>query len=201
MSMVGNKTGFYIGEVFGDIVGLISLLKNFLVGTGAAAGAALTIAGPGGAVVTLGAGAIAVSIAGGISIQCIVNDTLSAGGSLGEDVGDELEEGKKNKGDSEAGDIDLDKKPTANSSKLQNFINSLYKGQGNPNQIGNGTTMDSIRYEVETGNPVEGKFHSQKGQEFMNGINKLINSGSLDAHDETIARAIVEDIANALAGK
>lgn len=199
--MVGNKTGFYIGEVFGDIVGLISLLKNFLVGTGAAAGAALTIAGPGGAVVTLGAGAIAVSIAGGISIQCIVNDTLSAGGSLGEDVGDELEEGKKNKGDSEAGDIDLDKKPTANSSKLQNFINSLYKGQGNPNQIGNGTTMDSIRYEVETGNPVEGKFHSQKGQEFMNGINKLINSGSLDAHDETIARAIVEDIANALAGK
>lgn len=199
--MVGNKTGFYIGEVFGDIVGLISLLKNFLVGTGAAAGAALTIAGPGGAVVTLGAGAIAVSIAGGISIQCIVNDTLSAGGSLGEDVGDELEEGKKNKGDSEAGDIDLDKKPTANSSKLQNFINSLYKGQGNPNQIGNGTTMDSIRYEVETGNPVEGKFHSQKGQEFMNGINKLINSGSLDAHDEAIARAIVEDIANALAGK
>lgn len=61
--------------------------------------------------------------------------------------------------------------------------------------------MDSIRHEVETGNPVEGKFHSQKGQEFMNGINKLINSGSLDAHDEAIARAIVEDIANALAGK
>ena len=35
----------------------------------------------------------------------------------------------------------------------------------------------------------------------MSGINKLINSGALDAHDEAIARAIVEDIANALAGK
>lgn len=104
-------------------------------------------------------------------------------------------------GDSETGDINLDNKPSAHSNKLQNFINSLYKGQGNPNQIGNGTTMDSIRYELETGNPVEGKFHSQKGQEFMNGINKLINSGDLDAHDEAIAKAIVEDIANALAGK
>lgn len=69
----------------------------------------------------------------------------------------------------ETENINLDNKPKANSSKLQNFINSLYKGQGNPNQIGNGTTMDSIRYELETGNPVEGKFHSQKGQEFING--------------------------------
>ncbi len=95
----------------------------------------------------------------------------------------------------------LDNKPSAHSSKLQNFIDRLYKGQGNPNQIGNGTTMDVIRYELETGNPVEGKFHFQKGQEFMNGINKLINNGVLDAHDEAIARAIVENIANALAGK
>ena len=98
-------------------------------------------------------------------------------------------------------DIDLSVKPVAHNSKLQNFINSLYKGQGNPNQIGNGTTMDSIRYEVETGNPVEGKFHSQKGQEFVNGINKLLNSGSLDAYDETIARAIVADILDALSEK
>ncbi|THF81684.1 S8 family serine peptidase [Cohnella fermenti] len=98
-------------------------------------------------------------------------------------------------------EVNLDVKPQANSTKLQNFINSLYKGQGNPNQIGNGTTMDSIRYEVHTGNPVEGKFHSQKGQEFMNGINKLISSGTLDAQDEVIAKAIVQDIANALAGK
>ncbi|GMX64010.1 hypothetical protein Elgi_04570 [Paenibacillus elgii] len=61
--------------------------------------------------------------------------------------------------------------------------------------------MDSIRYEVQTGNSVEGKFHSQKGQEFTNGINKLINSGTLDAQDKAIAKAIVQDIANALAGK
>lgn len=68
------------------------------------------------------------------------------------------------KGEAETGDIDLDQKPTANSSKLQNFIDSLYKGQGNPNQIGNGTTMDSIRYELESGNPVEGKFHLKKAK-------------------------------------
>ena len=97
--------------------------------------------------------------------------------------------------------VDLNKKPTAKNKSLKNFIDSLYKGQGNPNQVGNGTTMDSIRYEIKTGNMVEGKFHSQKGQEFMNGINKLINGGTLDADDLKIAKAIVEDIANALAGK
>lgn len=81
---------------------------------------------------------------------------------------------------------------------MQNFINSLYKGQGNPNQIGNGTTMDSIRYELATGNPVEGRFHSQK---FINGINKLINSGDLSTLDEEIARALVADIMAALSRK
>ena len=121
-------------------------------------------------------------------------------GETGEIAGDGGESGQTFNKNSKFTDIDLNQKPTANSNKLQNFINSLYKGQGNPNQIGNGTTMDSIRYEIKTGNPVEGKFHSQKGQEFMNGINKLINSGSLDEHDEAIANAIVRDIANALSG-
>lgn len=99
------------------------------------------------------------------------------------------------------GQIDLDIKPTTHSQKPQNFIDSLYKGQGNPNQIGNGTTMDSIRYELETGNPVEGKFHSLKGQQFMNGLNKLANSGNLDDHDLAIVKALVNDLVNALAGK
>ncbi len=99
------------------------------------------------------------------------------------------------------GNINLDEKPEVNSSKLRNFINSLYKGQGNPNQIGNGTTMDSIRYEVETGNPVEGKFHSQKGKEFVNGIKKLIDNNLLDEHDKEIALAVINDILNALSGK
>ena len=98
-------------------------------------------------------------------------------------------------------DINLDEKPSANNVRLQNFINSLYKGQGNPNQVGNGTTMDSIRYEKATGQPVEGKFHSQKGQEFMNGITKLLNSDVLDDEDSYLAKALLEDIANALSGK
>jgi len=63
-------------------------------------------------------------------------------------------------GNGNSSDIDLDVKPKVDSPKLQNLINSLYKGQGNPNQIGNGTTMDAIRYEFSTGNLVEGKSQS-----------------------------------------
>jgi len=104
-------------------------------------------------------------------------------------------------GNGNSSNIDLDVKPKVDSSKLQNFINSLYKGQGNPNQIGNGTTMDAIRYEFSTGNLVEGKSHANKGKEFISGINKLINSGTLSDSDLAVAKAIVEDLQNALLGK
>jgi len=56
-------------------------------------------------------------------------------------------------------EIDLDQRPKTNNSKLQNLITYLYKGQGNPNKIGNGTTMAAIRYELSTWHLVEDRSH------------------------------------------
>jgi hypothetical protein len=47
--------------------------------------------------------------------------------------------------------------------------------------IGNGTTMDAIRYELKTGKPVGGRFHNQKEQDYSRALEKLINSGKLNA--------------------
>ncbi len=98
------------------------------------------------------------------------------------------------------GCFNLDIKPVVSNSKLQNIVKDLYKGQNMPNVIGNGTTMDSIRYELKTGQPVGGKFHSQKGQDYSRALQKLLNGGSMDANDKTAAQAIYDDLQKALAG-
>lgn len=52
------------------------------------------------------------------------------------------------------GKIDLTVKPTAENQKFQNAINQLYR----PNAtVGNGSTMDAIRHELNTGQLVGGK--------------------------------------------
>ncbi|WP_148466836.1 polymorphic toxin-type HINT domain-containing protein [Paenibacillus senegalimassiliensis] len=94
-----------------------------------------------------------------------------------------------------------DLKPTVTNTKLNNLVESLYKGQKMPEIVGNGTTMDSIRHELRTGEPVGGKFHSQKGQEFSNALRKLLNSGDLNEQDTKTAQMLYDDLQNALAGK
>ena len=101
----------------------------------------------------------------------------------------------------EAEQIDLDIKPVAANEKLKNIINNLYKGQSNPNRIGNGTTMDAIRSELATGKPTGGKYHSQKGQESIQGLRNLLDKGVLSAEDAYIAQKLIEDLTNALAGR
>ena len=95
----------------------------------------------------------------------------------------------------------LSVKPLAENQKLNNIIGNLYKGQSNPNMIGNGTTMDAVRNELLTGNPTGGTFHSIKAMESMNGLNNLINSGILSLSDQSIANALIDDLAKALAGQ
>jgi hypothetical protein len=53
-------------------------------------------------------------------------------------------------------------------------VNDLYKGQDNPNSLGNGTTMDAVRNELLTGEPTFGRSHTQKLKEYMNALNKLL---------------------------
>ncbi len=92
----------------------------------------------------------------------------------------------------------LDIRPTVSNTKLNNLVNDIYKGQNSKILTGNGTTMDSIRYELKTGIPVGGKFHSIKGQNIINGLNNLIKSGKLNASDQKVATTLLQDMIDAL---
>ena len=59
----------------------------------------------------------------------------------------------------------------------------------------------AVRQELETGASVGGKFHSIKAAGRANELNKLINSGRLSTKDTNLARAIMQDLRNALAGE
>jgi hypothetical protein len=96
--------------------------------------------------------------------------------------------------------IDINVKPDVTNSKLKNIINDLYKGQGGANTIGNGTTMDAVRNEIITGEATNGKFHTQKLNDYVNALQKRLRAGDLNAYDESVAKAILEDALNALAG-
>lgn len=53
------------------------------------------------------------------------------------------------------------------SPKLQNHVNNLYRGTQNPARVGNGTTMDAVRFELQTGLHVHERTHSLKAQETL----------------------------------
>ena len=95
----------------------------------------------------------------------------------------------------------MNKKPEVENQKLNNIVNDLYKGQDNPNHVGNGTTMDAVRNEIITGEPTFGRWHTQKLTDSLNGLNNLLNSGNLSAKDTDIVKALIEEILNALKGK
>jgi RHS repeat-associated protein len=79
--------------------------------------------------------------------------------------------------------------------KLRNFIEYLYRKTAT---VGNGSTADAIRYERSTGILLSPAGHSTKGKEAIKGLEKLINSGTLDPKDKEIAQQIVNDLRDAL---
>ena len=97
--------------------------------------------------------------------------------------------------------INLNQKPNVTNEKLKNIINDLYKGQGGPNTIGNGTTMDAVRNEIKTGLPTNGKFHTQKLNDYLNALQRRLRAGDLNDYDKSVVNALIEDITNALNGK
>jgi hypothetical protein len=64
--------------------------------------------------------------------------------------------------------------PVVSNTKLQNIVNDLYKGTTNPGRVGTGTTADAVRNELVTGLATGGKFHSEKAQIYINGLNKVL---------------------------
>jgi RHS repeat-associated protein len=88
-------------------------------------------------------------------------------------------------------------KPLAESSVLQKIIDQLYK----PTDKLLGGTAGAVRHELSTGELLSPTGHSIKAGERISQLNGLINSGTLSANDTTLARAIVQDLQNARAGR
>ena len=97
--------------------------------------------------------------------------------------------------------VDINQKPIVSNEKLKNIVDDLYKGQGGPNTIGNGTTMDAVRNEIITGNPTNGKFHTQKLNDYLNALQRRLRAGDLNAYDTSVVNALIEDIIKALNGQ
>jgi hypothetical protein len=89
--------------------------------------------------------------------------------------------------------------PVVSNTKLQNIVNDLYKGTTNPGRVGTGTTADAVRNELVTGLATGGKFHSEKAQIYINGLNKVLKQ-DLTASDRLVAQSLLDDLTNALGG-
>lgn len=92
-------------------------------------------------------------------------------------------------------------KPDVDDPKLRRYMDDFWKGQNNPNRVGNGSTADAIRQELKTGKPTGGRFHSQKGRELANGLrNWLRRNPSASPSDISAAQTTLADIVSALGG-
>lgn len=99
-------------------------------------------------------------------------------------------------------------KPKAYDSDLHKIINRAYRSNA---QIGSGSTADAIRYERLTGQPIKGKFHTQKGEQMVRQLEKwlknhptsdpLLNNAEDFArrlNDRQVAESILLDLKDAL---
>jgi hypothetical protein len=92
-------------------------------------------------------------------------------------------------------------KPSITDPKLNNIVEDLYKGTKVPNRIGTGSTADAIRNELKTGQPTYGRFHSQKGREYVRALEKwLCNNPNASAADRAAAQQMLDDLRAALGG-
>jgi len=94
-------------------------------------------------------------------------------------------------------------KPQVRNWRLRNIVDNLWKGTENPNRIGDGTTMDAVRNELQTGRPSNGIFHSQKARESVQALDRWIRDFGPQAtrEDRLVAWRLRSDLLNALAGR
>ena len=92
-------------------------------------------------------------------------------------------------------------RPTVTDPKLRNLVDDLYKGAHTHNPLGTGSTADAIRHELQTGTPVGGKFHIQKGREYVRALEKWLDKHPHAAQDDrNAAQAILQDLLSDLRG-
>ena len=91
--------------------------------------------------------------------------------------------------------------PTVASPKLQNIVDDLYKGTDSPFRTGNGTTMDAITFERVTGKQVGQKFHLQKGQDSLRGLDNWLRRNPDGVyHDRLVAQSLANELREVLGG-
>ena len=83
--------------------------------------------------------------------------------------------------------------PSAADTKLQNYIDQLFKHANKPGRIGDGTTMAALPSELAAGSGP----HIQKATEIRNGLRKWLTS-SRGQNASAADRAIAQDLFNQL---
>ncbi len=68
-----------------------------------------------------------------------------------------------------------------------------------PNRVGNGTTMDAVRYELATGSSTGGRMHTTKGRELLQGLGNWLRKNS-DArhHDRLVTQSLTDELRQVL---
>lgn len=86
-------------------------------------------------------------------------------------------------------------RPEVDDSKLQNYVDQLFKGVAQPTRTGDGTTMDAIRHELEHRELVHGKDHVRKGRDILRGLDRWLRTRT-DAtdHDRRVAQELADEL-------
>jgi RHS repeat-associated protein len=89
--------------------------------------------------------------------------------------------------------------PEVEDPKLQNIIRNLYKHVGETDQIGDGTTMAAIRYEVQ--NNIDGPNHFQAGDLALESLERVILRPGVSPADKDAALGIMRELLDAFEGQ
>jgi len=90
-------------------------------------------------------------------------------------------------------------KPAVNDPKLNKIVDKLYRDNAT---VGNGSTAAAVRSEKSTGQPVGGKFHTQKAEDTIRELNDWISKNpKATPNDKAVAENLIRDMTNALQGK
>ena len=90
-------------------------------------------------------------------------------------------------------------KPEVASPKLQNIVDDLYKGTNNPGRVGDGTTMDAVRFELGTGQSVFGRTHLDKAEDYLRGLQNWLKANpEAPLSDRIAAHRLMNDLLDAL---
>jgi hypothetical protein len=87
-------------------------------------------------------------------------------------------------------------KPHVTNPQLQKLVNAMYKPGA---EVGSGSTAAAIRLEKMTGEPIHGKFHTQKGGEYIKKLESWLRQNpTASLGDRAAAENIIKDLKNAL---